>query len=360
MKKLIFFLLIGFTFYWAGMYHSLSLMVLCAAEFLLLVVLCILPRLFRNRLTVCFPEQRATTIAGVDTVCRVSLHNRGRLPVNRVGLRLRVWYLQDSKGVEKKIYGGAVHGDSLLEFQISPAYCGLIQIRIDRLRAFDYLSLFSSSKRIKEEMRLAVFPGEQAIRINIASFGWDQSGMEEERTISRPGDSFQEIRQIREYRFGDSNRHIHWNQSAKTDQVWIKEYEKDMDLRTDVLLDLSGLSCASSEKSAFYRLLSALVLGLLRETAAVRVHWSLGGELEMASVNVSNENECRNMLLLLYQTEFAQNGDAKQDAPEQTSFSKTYAFRLTADLSLFAGGQLVHRFSAETLEQELREKEFVI
>lgn len=360
MKKIAFFLLMLFTFYWAGMYRSMPLMVFCLAELLLFVVLLILPRAMRRRLSIAFPKRKETALANAETICRVTLRNKGKLPAGRVALRLRVWYEQDSKGVEKKIYGGAACGESDLEFGLCPAYCGLLRVRIDRLRVYDYLSLFSSSKRVMEEMNVAIFPGEQALRITLANFGWEQSGVPIEQTVSRPGDSFNEIRQIREYRAGDSARHIHRNLSAKTDQLWIKEYERDTDLQADLLLDLTGISEASTpEKSAFYQLLSALVLGLLKETAAVRVHWRASDGENKVCVNLSNEAQCRELLLLLYQAETAQGEESNAASDEDVAMGKS-VFKLTTELSLFAGDRLLHRFSAKTLEQEIQEKVFVI
>ena len=360
MKKVAFFLLMLFTFYWAGVYHSLSLMVLCLAELLLFVVLLILPRLLRPRLSIAFPKQNETALAGAETLCCVAVRNKGKLPVSRIRLRLRVWYAQDTKGVEKKLYGGAPCGENILEFSIFPAYCGLLQVRIDRLRAYDYLSLFSSAKRCKEEMLVAVFPDVLALRIQISDFEGERDGTAVEQTVSHPGDTFNEIRQIREYRVGDPGRHIHRNLSARTDKLWIKEYEKDMNQQSDVLLDLKGFSDRTvPEKSAFYRLLSALVLGLLRETPAVRVHWNVPGGENRMSTSIVTEEQCREFLLALYQMDGAQEGEPTA-ASEKAEGLGGNVFRLTADLSLFAGDTLLHRFSAEMLEQEMQEKFFTV
>ncbi|MCH5183785.1 MAG: DUF58 domain-containing protein [Oscillospiraceae bacterium] len=360
MKKTAFFLLMLFTFYWAGVYHSLPLMVLCLAELLLFVVLLVLPRLLRSRLSIAFPKQNETARAGAETLCRVTVRNKGKLPVSRIRLRLRVWYAQDTKGVEKKLYGGAPCGEHVLEFSIFPAYCGLLQVRIDRLRAYDYLSLFSSAKRCKEEMLVAVFPDAPALRIRFSDFEGERDGTAVEQTVSHPGDSFNEIRQIREYRAGDPGRHIHRNLSARTDKLWIKEYEKDMNQQADVLLDLEGFSERTvPEKSAFYRLLSALVLGLLQETPAVRVHWGapVGGNRRSASI--VTEEQCRELLLALYQMDGAQQEEPAAVSEKAESLGRD-AFRLSVDLSLFAGDTLLHRFSAETLEREMREKFFTV
>ena len=360
MKKVLFFLLMLFTFYWAGMYHSLPLMALCLAEFLLFVLLLIMPRVLRRQVSADFPKRNETALANAETVCRVILRNKGKLPVGRIGLRLHVWYAQDSKGIEKKIYGGAAYGESELEFALCPAYCGLLRVRIDRLRVYDYLSLFSSAKKTKEDMNVAVFPGEMALRVTLAKYGWDRNNTQEEQSVSRPGDSYNEIRQIREYRVGDPGRHIHRNLSAKTDRLWVKEYERDTDLQADLLLDLTGLSEASTpQKSAFYQLLSALVLGLLQEMTAVRVHWNTADGEKRVHTSIATEEQCRELLLSLYRAELSQDEEPAEASEPAESFGES-VFKLTAELSLFAGDTLLHRFTAETLEQEIREKVFLI
>lgn len=355
MKKAAFFILVLFTYYWAAMYRSMQLMVLCVAELLLLVILLVLPRVFRRRLSAHFLKHTESAGRNAAAACRIVVQNRGRLPVSRIRLRMRLRYTREKKSVKKKLYGGGERGESVLAFPICPAHCGLLQVRMDRLRAYDYLSLFSAGKRLKEEMKLAVFPGEQALQISIASFGGSDDLAPMEQPVSRPGDSFHEIRQIREYRIGDSKRHIHWNQSAKTDQMWIKEYERDMDFQSDVLIDMAGFSSDdASEWSAFYRLLSALVLGLLKDSASVRVYWQPDGGEEPAYADVADADQCRDLLLALYQTEFAGSGE-----PGSAAFGRC-ALRLTGDLSLFKGDTLLRKFSVEGLERELQETGFTI
>ena len=70
------------------------------------------------------------------------------------------------------------------------------------------------------------------------------------------GDARHEIRQVREYRSGDSLRSVHRNLSARSGNLWIKEYERETEGAARVFLDLSEFSAAGpSERDSFYRLL---------------------------------------------------------------------------------------------------------
>lgn len=356
MKKLAFLILTLVTCYLAAMYRSLPLMALGLTELVLFIILFILSRYFRKKLSAGFPQQSESTEDGVNTVCRISVHNRGRLPVSRISLKLRVRYARESKSKKKKIYGGGERGETNLEFQVCAEYCGLIRVQIDWLRAYDYLSLFSSKKKLKEGMWIAVFPREQTLHIEIPMSWWDESRSSGDQTVSHPGDAYNEIRQIREYRTGDSNRYIHWNQSAKMDQLWIKEYEKETDSQIDVLADIKDISNVSqSELSAFYKLLSALVLGLLREVAAVRVYWYHSGRKSFVSKNITNADQCRDMLFSLYQEAFEQESSQTQEVTEETLTYDQNLIKLTLDLALFEGNMLLHQFSSKKLLQEIQE-----
>ena len=356
MKKLAFLILILATCYLAAMYRSLPLMALGLTELLLFIILFILSRYFRRKLAAGFSQQSESTEESVSTVCHVLVRNNGRLPVSKIALRLRVQYAKGPKGKKKKLYGGGERGETNLEFQVRAEYCGLIRVQMDRLRAYDYLSLFSSPKKLKEEMRIAVFPKEQALHVEIPVSWWEVSRSSEDQTISRPGDAYNEIRQIREYRTGDSNRYIHWNQSAKMDQLWIKEYEKETDSQIHVLADIKDISNASqSERSAFYKLLSALVLGLLEEVAAVRVYWYHSNSRSFVSKNITNAEQCRDMLFLLYQADFEQEvGQTRETTEENLSFDQHF-IKLTLSLDLYEGNTLLYQFSAKGLSQEIQE-----
>lgn len=52
--------------------------------------------------------------------------------------------------------------------------------------------------------------------------------------VNRSGNSVDDIRQIREYQTGDSYRHIHWNLSAKTGSLLVKEFSQETDIEVNV------------------------------------------------------------------------------------------------------------------------------
>lgn len=362
MKKILFFVLVLFTYYLAGMYRSLPLMALCVMELMLMAVLFVQPRCLIKKLSMTFLKASESTEEGSGTRCRIRVQNLNRLPVNQFKVSLRIRYPQDFRSVRKKIYGSAEQGENNIEFGIYAKYCGLIHVRMSRLRVSDYLGLFSSGKSLAEEMKIAVFPKEYAFDIRLHASALEQGSRPENWTVNRRGDAYNEIRQIREYRDGDSMRHIHWNQSAKTESLWIKEYERETDSLISILIDSTGFSLASAiELSAFYKALFALMLGLLRDVATVRVHWYHSDKDSLMYLDGSDAKQCRDILLQLYQTDFSNAGNFSVGEMVDCS-GRLYkeALRMTLDLSLFRGDAFVCQFSREKLDSEVREEILIL
>lgn len=360
MKKVSFLSLVFLTYYLAGMYRSLPLMTLGVMEMVLLMLMMIQPLYFKEKISASFLKTGESTEAGSKTQCCIVVRNLSRLPVNRLELRLRIRYPQDIWGVNKKIYGSAERGEDNLAFEISAKYCGLVKIKMDRIRVFDYLALFGSGKKLAEEMKIAVFPKERAFHIRLSDIS--QGSLQEKQTISGRGDDYDEIYQIREYRNGDFGRHIHWNQSAKTESLWIKEYNQETDIRMHILIDSTGFSMASAaELSMFYKALFALMLGLLKEVSSIRIHWYHNDRENFEHMDGANAQQCRDVLLQLYQTEFISDEDFPiKKAFDQCETHFQNILRLTLELSLFRGDTLACQFSPEKLDRGILEEILII
>ncbi|MCH5201080.1 MAG: DUF58 domain-containing protein [Oscillospiraceae bacterium] len=344
MSKFAFIALALLTYYLAGMYLSLPLMIMGIAELLMLPFLFALPRYLRKNISAHFVKQSETILEKANVSCGIVIRNTGRLTANRCQLRFRFRYHTEEKSRSVKLYSGGAKGDSEAKLTVCADWCGLALVKLDRVRVYDYLGLFSAGKAVDEETDIAVFPREQALQIIMPDSAYGAEGLSE-YTVNRPGEANDEIRQIREYRTGDSHRRIHWNQSAKTDKLWIKEYERETDTRAEVLVTAAD-GMTAEKLSLLYKLLSALVLGLLANVAAVNVSWYDSEKKTFVSAEVSDIDGCREMLLMLYRTDLT--GFA-EELPE-------HFLRVTTALELYRENTLLYRFSESELDRELQEK----
>ena len=125
-----------------------------------------------------------------------------------------------------------------------------------------------------------------------------------------PGNNYEEVRQIREYRDGDSVRHIYWNQTARRDSLWVKEYEEE----------------------------------------------TKGRAVLLYGMEIREEDQCRELLCVLYRALETDGGKESVYAAEPPDLQG--AMRLTLDLVWFKGEDLIFRFSEENLGQELSRQNF--
>jgi uncharacterized protein (DUF58 family) len=359
MKKLGFILSCLFIWYLAGMYRYPPLMILAQLELIFFLVSFFLSRYFRSRLAVEVLRQSDTAEKGTQFTCIIRAYNRGKLPVSNFRIRLWYGYGQELRPEMRHVYGGSESGENLLRLELSGKYCGMIHLKMSRLRVYDYLNLFSASKKLNEEMWIAVFPQEKGLQLELPSLCYQESNLPQELRVGNGEETRNEIRQLREYRTGDSNRYIHWNQSARMGQLWVKEYEKETDYKVLLFLDLDGIWEAKiSGRDHFYELLSALLLGLLRKSAAVRVCWYDGERKCFVNEEATNKSQCRDILLMLYRMGW-KAWDPK-DRQQAENYPLKGTFKLDMKLCWYWNGTLIFQFDGEELDDQITYKQFVI
>jgi len=359
MKKLFFIFLGMLTFYLAGMYRYRSLMVLACLEAVFFLILFLLSRYFKRNLSVKVLRHSDSVEKGEPLTCGLRVDNRGKLPVSLFRIRILYGYGRGHRPAVRHIYGGSERGEKTLRFEILGSYCGMMYLNMSRLRTYDYLSLFSSSRKMEEEIRIAVFPRERALGVELPSLCYEEDSLMQEHFAGHGQDAHHEIRQLREYRPEDSRRHIHWKQSARTGQLLVKEYEKEFDYHVRLNLLLEGFPEADDARlDDFYELLSALLLGLL-EKAAVEVCWYDRHQRRLVEMEAACPAQCREVLLALYGMEARERtGDADGEMSEADPGQD--GFRLDLDLGWYWNDSLIFRFSREEMDDQIAHRVFVV
>ena len=348
------------------MYESPALLVLFLTQLLLLAVMFSLSFYLKKHLTVSFAEKLVWAVQDRPFIWKLKAQNSGKLPVSRFALKVRAGRKtcgrrQKGKAWERStVYGYSGGGEMLLSFEKEAPHCGIFTYCAYRLKVFDYLSLFSRNRRLNEEMSVVVFPREYRMKIETAYFFRDGGGTEQQN-IFLAGNDYEEIRQLREYRDGDSVRHIHWNQTAKTGSLWVKEYSAEMKVQIRLFLDLdTAEKDRMSDRDAFYTLLLALLSGLLETASAIRVCWKEKENPGLSEALVTDRAQCGTLLYRLYQAEEDQRFEQRGNNTG-INMENTYGdMRLTGDLSWYVGERLVFRFAGDKLEEDLARRTFRI
>lgn len=345
-RRLLYWVLIALTWYLAGMYRSFPLLVLSMVELGLYVAGVVLSRVLRRGLVVRFSKRRDSCV--VEAPMRVPLHvdNRSRLPITRFSACIDMRYEGQKRGEPRTVWGSADSGGRTEQLELRAPYAGLLRITLDEVRTYDWLSLSSAKRAVDETMEVFVFPPDTPLRL-----AWPQGSQPAPQSLGTrlrndPGSAFEEIRQVREYRPGDPARHVHWNLSARTDSLWIREYEQQTDETVPIFADMGGPEQDAASLSNFYTLLHALMLGVLAHAAAVEVRWRVPGRPLPASRAALDMAGCQDVLRAIYETPLP--GEQAKTAPVD-------GFHLNRNLELYMNGRLVHRFSQNGLDREIQD-----
>ncbi len=336
MKRIGFLSLILATWYIAAMYKQPALMALALTELFLFVGMFFMSRFFKRRMDVCFEKRKDETVKGKNYMCRVRLENRGWMPAGRLGIRLRYGFKDEEH--PGKIRLAAAFSEGKREstgFSLTASRCGILHMEMDRLWVYDYLSLFRSEKKMEASMQLAVFPPKETMDFSWLTGNREKSG---EENGCRPLGDGGEIRQLREYRDGDSARNIHWKQTARSGEIWVKEYDRQEGEKLSLFLSMSDeREHTVEERDRFYTMLAAYLRFVAENDGETMVMW-LDKEKGLCQAQVRDEAGIRSLLWELYQT-FFEYKDLKKEVRTD--------YRLDMDLRLWKDGVAVGRLDGK-------------
>lgn len=361
MKKILYLSLLCITFYVASMYHSFPLMVLFLAELLMAAGMWMSAFYLSRHLTLKLSKQQIMGSIDEDICCRYQMKNTGKLPLSRVRIRANVSYQQEKKGRKTYLYGVEEEGSDQFCIKIEAPYCGVIILELNKLKIYDYLGLFSVGRKLEEIVTVDVFPPEFPLMIE-SFFNSNQNHQGQENLIGNLEHGHEDIRQLREYQDGDSHRYIHWNQSAKTDRIWVKEYEKEEFSVVNLTVKIEEEQWNHPDKmDTFYRILYALMLGLLQRADVVRIDWNRWKTDQKVSVDIRQERECQEMLLRIYQTDFLKIKEKsdRKNSPEYMPKNQEY-LKFDSALRLYHNENLIHHFNIEDAKQEIENQSVLI
>ena len=135
-------------------------------------------------------------------------------------------------------------GNYVIEKRLSFAYRGSYQIGVSELYFYDFFRLFRYRVKLGLFRELFVTPR----RLQMDSDGGGEDQQEETETVVLlRGQDNTELSEIRAYQPGDSLRSVHWKLSSKTQDLMVRQYARNADRQTFLLVD-TALRYAPDEK----------------------------------------------------------------------------------------------------------------
>ncbi|MCR4716501.1 MAG: DUF58 domain-containing protein [Lachnospiraceae bacterium] len=129
------------------------------------------------------------------------------------------------------------NGEHKFVFNISSIYSGSINVNANEYLITDYLGIYKKKISVDISSNVAIIPERSNVVVNLIDSMFYE-GDDEDSDLWNMSEDVTSIRDYREYQPGDRLQRIHWRLSAKQDEWYVKEYERELDRTYTLLLEL--------------------------------------------------------------------------------------------------------------------------
>lgn len=241
MRSVFYLLCMAFTGYVMVMYNEPWCMELMVLEGIIFLACLILAARFRFAVEMDFSIKNNVVQKNDKIFVYLTMTNKSMLPVSKITVRVRA-----TRGLNKqvKIYkaAGAVDGHSktMIQLELEASGCGVIQLKADKVTVWDYLRIFHFRRRCQADASLIVIPDIFPASLSVISNFRYFTGEGDVFSDTEAGDDPSEVFEVRPYHVGDKMQKIHWKLSARTDDLFVKDYSDPVGFAIVVILDVSG------------------------------------------------------------------------------------------------------------------------
>ena len=230
-----------------------------------------------------------------------------------------------------------------LQFFLEAKYCGRVKVSVEKVKAQDYLRLFSRGSEKKDQSEeVMVLPMIHKIPV--------QQSFQLEENLE--GQLFS----------GDTSHRIHWKLSAKTDDFMVKEYSLPMERTVLLFLDLhigKEEKFTQQKLDHFLEILASLSWSMQEQNWHHKVIWWDEQNQMLKEADVSSEEETFRMLEQICSSRVYSKAYEIQELYLRQFGERTEELGMQLDISgkLYHAGRCIKVFRQEKLEEDLMEWE---
>ena len=225
-NRLIYVILVAYSFFFVVLYNEYTSFLVSAIVILLpFIMMCIIRLLIHSKIEVSLSENIGYLYQQEDAKIILNIENKSILPVLYGTVYIQFFYGHGKRKKEQKVNICTDAKDSRkFEVIVKPEYCGLVNIKVKKVKIYDYFRIYSVSRKGFGEIQLPVWPKKAELKEEEKGILLNRANLDETFSKDRPGDDPSEIFDIRTYREGDRLQRIHWKLSSKKEQILVKEF----------------------------------------------------------------------------------------------------------------------------------------
>jgi len=182
----------------------------------------------------------SASLPNKPTTFRVRLLNRAPIALTKVEIVLLASYISSDKA-EKIRTAVTLRAKEQLEVRIPVTYkfCGLAQVRIKKVRVYDWLGLFRWSRRVDQSQSVVVLPEYTMVPVKNRNIIWQDMANASRFHSTLVGDDPSEIVSLHSLQPGDKLQRVHWKLSAKSDDLMVKDFGLPLCSRVCLYIDMN-------------------------------------------------------------------------------------------------------------------------
>lgn len=235
-----------------------------------------------------------------DESVKINVHviNKSIFPTNKLYAKVKVhnMFFQEKEELYINI-PVLIHDENIISFDIECNYVGNVELEITDLVIKDYLEIITSKRTVGSSAEIMVLPQNIHYAVPIENtYDEDDDGDKQVLTLDNT-----ELREIREYRSGDSLRRIHWKLSTKFDELMVKEFEKSLEANTVIMLDL--IKNRQEHLNSAIEVLHSILDGMIGKVSkGCTVNWYDSSRDDYMFYEVYNKEDIEQLLEYIYET----------------------------------------------------------
>lgn len=303
-NRRIYLLIFIVTLYLTFFYNSYVLMLLTLTFLFFPFVTFLCAYITKKYISVKFYSETPIVKKRESFVIDLILENASVFPAARIRLSLN-YKNHFAKAEQKNNYFISLNRRCIQKVmcEISSEYCGNVELKIEGIRLYDLLGLWSFKIPATHLLQVSVLPEMTEITEHMLRNGSESFLEEEEYSTKRSGDDPSEIFRIREYAGGDKMNRIHWKLSAKEGTLMVKDFGLPIDSSVVLLLELYS-SEENTERyiDAVIEAVTALSLQFIRMKQLHFIAWFDVLSECLVRQRISGEEDLYESLAMLFES----------------------------------------------------------